>query len=174
MIMRPTRPIIVGTSLAVILPRQLCRLRQIDRTTEMTIELEGEYIVLKPKVIKKPSEPGRVLAYARLANLMRTLEGLGLTRERFLRLSHDGTRLQTFLTDISIRGLLDPITVERLEKCLERRRTVDESWDATIKVLRDELPSLHPEQDVPLTSPTLPDAPDESPWQPPWAKRRTS
>jgi hypothetical protein len=76
-----------------------------------------------------------------MRRLMGLLDMHGLQKSHFERLRHDETPYGEFVGRVTRGVEVDAITLQRLEKCLERRTTHRESWDTTIAAVLDELPS---------------------------------
>lgn len=151
---RKQKLVSVGNSLAVIIPRHVCRMLRLDRTTEVDLRLSDNQIVLRPITsATRVGQPDRFRLGRILTILVRTY---AMTRADFARLSNDNTSIRRFCADVDIGGHVDTLTVARLEECLARRRELDlthieESWNETIDAILLQLPSPRPT--VPVNAP---------------------
>jgi antitoxin component of MazEF toxin-antitoxin module len=139
------RVITAGNSFAVTLPVQYCRLLSIDQTTELVPSIEEGCIVYRP-VRKQPTAPtsspvGEALRFRELERLMESLDMHGLSKRHFERIRHDTMDLLEFVGRIGLGRDVDPVTVQRLQKCLERQTTRREAWESTITAVLAEFPS---------------------------------
>lgn len=127
--------IAVGNSLAVVLGTELCRLKRIDRTTKVKVFLEDERIVIEP--IIGPRVPRNHAERVRLFLALTQLPGF--TSEYYDRLRHDDMDWMKFARCLQFDTPVDPITIERIAACFERRRDLqrarsDEPWSVTVNV----------------------------------------
>ena len=149
----------VGSSLAVVIPKPVCRLLRLDRTTEVELRLSDNQIVLRPLIsANRVGQPDRLRVGRVLTILVKNYDFHGAA---FARLSADGTSMRRFADDVNIGGRLDVLTVARLEECLARRRELDrthtiESWNDTVDAILLQLPSpIPPSQGESLPKPEV-------------------
>jgi antitoxin component of MazEF toxin-antitoxin module len=140
---RNRKIVTIGSSFGVVIPKHVCRLLQLDRTTEISMHLEDDRIVIRAvNRADRARQPDR----HRLGRVVTVLVNhYKMGRSEFERLSHDGTSWRAFLADVEIGGYVDPITVARLDECLVRRREVErqrvaELWPDTIDAVLLQIP----------------------------------
>ena len=149
---RNRKIVAIGNSFGVVIPKQLCRLLRLDRTTEVSVALQNENIVVRAiNRADRTGQPDRFRVGKPLAILVMHY---GMTPEHFDRLSHDGTSWSRFTGDVEIGGYLDLITVARLDEVLGRRRELEraritETWERTLDVVLLRVPSAAPEATQP-------------------------
>ncbi len=129
-----------GNSFAVVLDKQVCRLFEIDHTTELEMAVIDDRITFRPIVDRarrdreRTNQPDRF----QLAKLVKVLATkYKLSSDDFQRLSNDGMRWAMFVKVVSVSRWVDAVTVKRLVHCLDRLRDLEEAgttepWAITI------------------------------------------
>jgi ribosomal protein S10 len=134
------RVINIGESLGIILPKGVCGVMDIQLHSLLSLAIDEGAMILRPLGIKGTparrgaprARPEKLPTTRPRIELLRALDAWGMTKEHFQRLSHDGMGLGEFAGVVSLGQQVDPVTIERLKMCLDRRQTCKESWDATI------------------------------------------
>jgi hypothetical protein len=117
--------IVLRSSLALILPKQICEVLSIQGGSVVDISVDEEGLHVRPLgVTRLPTRrETRKVQSAKLpakrphTELLGALDAWGMTKQHFQRMSHDGMGLGEFAGTVSIGEPVDPITIERLKMC---------------------------------------------------------
>jgi hypothetical protein len=137
-------------SLAMVLDAELRRPLGIDVNTLLNITRQGSRIVIERSSCADVPvvEPPRLTSHdgydlEKLVQLTHELNAIGLSRQDFATLSHDGMGMLEFIGTASFGGLLSAVTIARLEAFLEKGRFRVRHDDAIAAVLVEFPDELH-------------------------------